>query len=1137
MPLTFPRVREVQPGDPLSSRNVSQLADAFNARIRSGLGDAAFRVAFWWLSAFRQLRNPDASRNLWPANAEALEYYQHLPADVDFPTADPGDPEGLNVVSTLPWYVYGNASQGTANESDRLTDPERGGLDVQAVATAEEAWQLGKIQRGAIVPETGAYNAPAFDAARETFGFTRPGITSHGKAYGGYIPTPEVSATTCNPPGGQEATTVSYEIKFTRLDGTSTVTYPGTCPDEPSHVAYVLDYPLEYYVVKFSGAVDWYPKSLWIQGPYTGGGQLVKTDGEHLPRIVNRFAGEFRGDAQRVQDEIDGKAPWLGRAFDVAGFMGRPYYLAPSRALMANADSLTPVYPTGGATQAGKGQIIGTHVAEPRFWFSSAFIDGSAGTLIEAVAVDGTVIARGAIPASGGLVLTFSDGSATVSLRAASAGYGIRYELAETLAYRPAIHDLFLVLRIAGARLSDGQGTDGCGLTEDRAVDLWAAYATYGCIPQLREDGFLAGSLETINRNAVFDAARRYSRAVRCIRRQQILGYAVENGRSVVYVDPYAYGSTQADSLAGIRDAIAHEAPDAGWTNEWVGFWQFKAYNPSGSSLWKPDSYSDYFALSDRCMFAHNPLSIGQDLKLHFNPATPEVSNMSFAPEVASGFRYASTSAGQHANASATAPFYSSCQIYQPPLEIDTAETTRWNGAEAVKITFTGRMHHHPTAPDSISADVSTWDLSALTIESQDYRTDENALREYLAHVADGSRQCDATGPGNTAASAWVSGAPDDPLGTCYPHLWLVQLVPRPRQDGNDDQDDTDTPVTHSQFAFMETYLRVMCEGCVDGATSEAHGCASGVSAVYDFTFPNLCYQAFGLTSMGTMPGTVTDYLGQDDVREDNPIGYGPLPTVRMAAETFNRFAKAINLLNRFRVMFPMQLTGSTYRDTGPLRPVSARYADGSPVDCTAIGTNGFLWEGAGWDHTPSTLITGPGVVASASGQLQLGFASDPTYGGSNCSGTSLQAGVTAQEDEYAFEPTDPDAVNAIPESWRNDIASSGEMLAEVADTHRVTTYAIGSPPTGCAGTTWNTGAGQLVITVTDVVETECRLVPSTGRATAQPLGNVRIFGADSVGICDDQLYSVASSLRVISPIGTNTIVHAVPLDDVEGES
>lgn len=1132
MPLTFPRVNEVQPGDPLDSANVAQLADAFNARIRSGLGDAAFRVAFWWLSAFRQLRNPDASRNLWPSNAEGLEFYAHLPASQDFPTAEPGDPEGLNLASTLPWYVYGADATGTANEADRLTNPEDGGLDVQAVTTAEEAWQLGKVQRGAIVPTTGALNAPAFDAARETFGFVRPGITPHGKAWGGYVPTPAVLEW-CNPPGGQEATPVSYEIRFTRLDGTATVTYPGTCPDEPTHVAYVLDYPLEYYVVLNSGAVDWYPKSLWIQGPYTGGGQIAKTEGEHLPRIVNRFAGEFRGDAGQVDAELQGAAPWLGQAFSVAGFMARPYYLAPARALTAAADTLTPVYPTGGASQAGAGQVLGVHTAEPRFWFSSAFVDGSPGTVVQAVTPEGTILAQGSIPASGGLVMTFSEGSATVTLRAATAGTGLRYELAETLAYRPAIHDLFLVLRIAGARLSDGQGTDGCGLTEDRAVDLWNAYSTYGCIPQLREDGFLAGSLETINRNAVFDAARRYSRAVRCIRRQQILGYAVEGGRSILYVDPYAYGSRQADSLAGIRDAIAHEAPLSGWTNEWVGFFQFKAYNPSGSSLWKPDSYSDYFALSDRCLFAHNPLSLGQDLKSHFNAATKAESDLSFAPEVASGHRYASTATGQHANAAATAPFYRSCQIYQPPLEIDTAETVRWGPLEVVKLTFTGRLQHHPTAPASISADVSTWDVAALTTEAADYRTDENALRDYLVHVSDGSHQCEKTGPGNTAASTWFSGLSDDPFGTCYPHLWLVQLVPRPRSDGNADQDPTDTPVTHGQFAFMETYLRIMAEGCVDGANTEADGCASGVSAVYDYTFANLCFQAFGLTSMGTMPGAVTDYLGPQDVREDNPVGYGPLPTVRVAAETFNRFAKAINLLTRYRVMFPMEMNVTTYQDAGPVRPVEARYADGAAVDCTSITTNGFLWTGSGWDHTPSTFITGPAPAASASGELQLGFASNPSYS-LNCSGTSLQAGVTAREDAYTFAPIDPDAELAIPEAWRDDIDLTGEMLAEVEDRVLVTTYRIDTPATTCAGSTWATGAGSLVITVEDVVETDCRLVPSTGRAIAEPLGTVRIFGADNVGQCDAALFSVGRTLRVISPIGTNTLIHRVPLEDPE---
>ena len=86
MPVTFPRVPIVEPGDAVSSAQHAALASALNARIRSGLGDAAFRVAFWWLSAFRQFRNPDASRNLWPPNAEFFEFYQGLPQDVDFPT-------------------------------------------------------------------------------------------------------------------------------------------------------------------------------------------------------------------------------------------------------------------------------------------------------------------------------------------------------------------------------------------------------------------------------------------------------------------------------------------------------------------------------------------------------------------------------------------------------------------------------------------------------------------------------------------------------------------------------------------------------------------------------------------------------------------------------------------------------------------------------------------------------------------------------------------------------------------------------------------------------------------------------------------------------------------------------------------
>ncbi|NBW22849.1 MAG: hypothetical protein EBR82_84380, partial [Caulobacteraceae bacterium] len=354
MPITFPRVPTVQPGDAVASSQHAALARALNARIRSGLGDAAFRVAFWWLSAFRQFRNPDASRNLWPPNAEFFEFYQGLPRDVDFPTADPGDPEGLNVASLVNLYVYGNQSAGVDSEDDRLTNPETGGLDVRECATPEEAWQLGKEQRGAIVPASGRMAAPAFDAALEVFSLVSAGVTPHGKAYGGWQPTPTVDGD-CGGATGNEIPATNYRIKFTPLsagdvdcdDESQSVVY-GTCPGNPGDAYQVLDFPLGYYVVKFSGAVDYYAKQTWRQGPYCGGSQLKKTHGGHVERIANRFAGEFRGSLDQFQDEVSNGAAWLGNAFDVRQFMRLPYYLAPSIALDAGADSLTPVYPVGG---------------------------------------------------------------------------------------------------------------------------------------------------------------------------------------------------------------------------------------------------------------------------------------------------------------------------------------------------------------------------------------------------------------------------------------------------------------------------------------------------------------------------------------------------------------------------------------------------------------------------------------------------------------------------------------------------------------------------------------------------------------------------------------------------------------------
>ena len=1129
MPVTFPRVPTVRPGDAVTSLQHRSLTQALNARIRSGLGDAAFRVAFWWLSAFRQFRNPDASRNLWPPNAEFFEFYQGLPRDVDFPTADPGDPEGLNVASLVPLYVYGNESAGVDSEDDRLTNPEAGGLDVRECATPEEAWQLGKEQRGAIVPTSGRLAAPAFDAALEVFSLVSAGVTPHGKAYGGWQPTPAVLGD-CADASGSGIPTTDYEIKFTRLDGTGTTTYPGTCPGNPGDVYQVLDYPLGYYVVKFSGAVDYLSKAEWIQGPYSDGSQLRKTHGGHVERIANRFAGEFRGSTQQVQDEVSNGAPWLGNAFDVRRFMRLPYYLAPSIALDSGADSLTPVYPVGGGNASPR-SVVGQHVAASGFWFSCAFAKADPGTVLAFRDGDKTLALWTSTGDAASGVVTFADGARNLTVECVAGGGPVSYELAETLEYRPQIHDLFTVLRIAGARLDDGQGTDGSGLTEEAAADLWGAYAALGCIPRTRGEQFLQGSMATINRNAVFDAARRYSHVVRCIPRANITGYAVQDGKSIVWVQPQARGSSLVDLLAGITGAIRHEAPPGGYTNEWVGFFQFLGYNPSGSSLWKPDAYSDFFALSDRCVFYSGNPSL--TLKTHFNAADPDVANLYLAPEVASGYRYStSLDMGVNSlNANAGEEMFRSCRIYEPPLEIESATVD----GDAVRVTFTGRLHHHHTlAPASIDRDVSTWDIDDIKDEAGavagGYRTDENALREYLYHVANGSHQCtNEPNVGNAAFGADTHILPDAPFGSCYPHLWLVKLIPSPYEDGNDSQQPEDVPVRADDMAVMEAYIRVMAEGCVDGQTSATYGCATGISSVFDFTFENLCFQAFGRTSFTTLPTLLTDAIGPEEVREDGPLGYGPLPTVRLAAETFNQFAEAINLMRRFRVMLPMEFTATTYQDAGPTRAAEgARYADGTAVDCTTLGTNGFVWSGDGGAQAASTFITGPNVQASAAGQLAVAFSSPIV-----CSGTNLTVGTTGTEEAYAYAPAATGAEYAIPESWRDMLSAAGgtEMLAEVQDVRRVTTASVGGTPDACVGADWDTGAGLLDISVNDVTTTTCRMVPAVGRAIAEPLGRVDLYSAVNGGSQCNLQYTEGVSTKTITPIPTNAVVLVVPLE------
>lgn len=1128
-------------GRMVSARHMRQLAEAINARILSGLGDAAWRYVFWWVSVARQIRNPDASGNLFPAATEFHKFYQHIRTSQDFPDTGPGDPEGINLASIIGAYVYGNDTAGIDAEDIRLTDPEAGGVPLEDAKTPEEYWELAKAQRGAYDPGTGAMGAPAWQAALTHYSLVQSPTSPHGNSYGGFFPSPEYLEDCLDGVDGA-VSSLSYQIFFTNISTGATRVYPGTCPAEPSHVARVVRWPLGYYVVLNSGAVEFLPLTQWIEGPYTAGGTLAKAPGGHMPRILNRFVGEFRGDATRHQAELEGNAPVHGQAFDVRKFFLRQYMLSPAYGKELGEDLVVADYPRRmltGSTSAASGTRIGQPIQTHEGFVVAAFFVFGGGfrreTLVELRQGDtvlGTARVSSGTPSAIVVLPRAVSGEVTFVLPEGArfqAGGGLRCEVAELYEYMPQAHDLMLVCRLGGARANIIGGTDGSGLDADDAREIWTTYSETGCILERREDQYLDGSINSINQNAVYDMMKRWSKTARIIPRSQVVAYAVEDGKSVIWMSPHPLGmagSERPDSLEGIRDAIAQRAPPKGWSNRWCLYAEFSRYANAGTSIWAPEKLADWVAKTDRC--AHwTPIIPILDIQLqrHFSFGSATAAR-SYTPEVASGYRYA-----KNLNQSATEPFYRSCQIYVPPIEVESAVTEEVDGQTLVKVTLTGRLHHHHSlAPVALDREISTWVTADLTAEAADYRTTENAIREYLVHIGTGTYQCESTGPGNAAANSDILFGSDVPWGACFPNLYLVQLMPEPYLDGNTRREDNDTCMTHEQMSQAELWVRIMSEGCVDGQTSADYGCATGVYTVFDYRFENLCYQVLGVPWLTTMPTETTARLSESQIRADHPMGFGPLPTTLTTAESFNQLAKLVNALTDYRVMLPVKFEARTEEGQRLFTVTDVMTANGDVVDCPGTG-QGFVWRGNAGDVTSLAETMAWTEVAAASSSYDAGFAATTGY---TCAGAAWTLAVTRVNQEYRFEFTDASAIYAIPSAWREQLATSGQLLAiKETRVETVTAVMASSAPTECNGSTvWQVGGVPMEWRISETLTSECGIFPATAMLVTPPAGRIAIIGFTDTPICNELAASSANTSVGLTPVTLNVLVMRVPLED-----
>ena len=1060
MPFTYPIAPVVAPGDFIRSEQAYAQADAMNARLKLG-PSCPWRVVYYLLSAFRQVRNPFG--DLYPPQGEFFTVYQNLnPEDATWPVQGPGESEGANVNSQMPLFVYGvdHGRFGFYGEADRLTNPGAGGIDLDQSDPASGnsprgLWNLAKSQRGAWDPNTGGLGSPALQAA-VSHGYIRYSATSpHGVDYGGYLPSP-TRVGDCADPGGDTAPPQNYTIIFTKLDGSGTTLTYGTCPENAGDLAAVYQTPFAYLLFLFGGQVISLPATKWVEGPYTSDPALRKTQNYFLDRAVNAFLGDFRGTP--AQQEEGG----LSHGFNFQTFLTRQYHLAPQRGqeitgsvepryrqmsasgsrilpastLLSGAATVTSAFVVTGFYFEGKGlaQPCTVEVYRDTAKVTEATLEKQSDNTWQALAILDNQTPGGAWSVH---LQTDAEGAGTITLSA---------EFTELMPYQPSAADAYLVLRCGAGQFSGA--TDGDGTRCEVADAIADRYFETGTITNLAGHVALPGQDQEINSNAVFDAARRLSQCVRWIPRDNLLKYGLEDGVSVLYFKRLAYGLGNATPIdlfqaiaparravtsikwgrtykvvgtgrqsvlyaqqsysngmtfvgqAGIDtftgdaavwevEGIRHTAEPESFTNEWLLGCELLPYKNSNSSIWKPDAYADVVGPVDRCIFGDPGAAVDKQLAIHLAFGNRTISPPAILePEAPDAYRYMPANTGSYrylrVNQIACTEgdtdcearrqaFYASCRLFEPWPEIDSVTL---DAQDVVKVKLKTRLHHCPSAPGTISVDPTTWNKTALAAEP--YRTWENGIREYILWQTTGYGGSQKVGD-----QAWASGVAssfsDQPQSTIFPRFYLVQQIPKPRVDGNALVNSADSPTYHDIQRQTELYLRAICSAFVDGFTTAATACTTNTAGPYDFTFEALCYQAWGGKWFSPLASKETPYLSASDIRSDKPMGFGPLPTVTMHAEGFSNISRALNLLNRFRVMIP-----ATVQSRGAV--LSTNYADANiknanmdivpPGGQTTSGVGTYaVWDQGTWaipqpvdsDWYPwGDLVVGSGIESGA---------------------------------------------------------------------------------------------------------------------------------------------------------------------------
>lgn len=364
-------------------------------------------------------------------------------------------------------------------------------------------------------------------------------------------------------------------------------------------------------------------------------------------------------------------------------------------------------------------------------------------------------------------------------------------------------------------------------------------------------------------------------------------------GGDYYFVSQYSTGTIGVYELDGITSESLIQGVDKGdiiidgikqkssgnISNEWTMFMTYNLYHWSNSSYWKPSMYGDIMgALNARCLTASESLEPTRGTSRNVKQALANVSSrpndLPLVVEAPSGYNYIESANTKpqygdwKGNLDYPSNFAASCPIYKPPYKIKSI--VRLNpydpNCDIIKVIVENRLQNtgksiDPSLGPGRASDVPKGRLSnriqdfiKFAESNVDlYRTDENALINYLTHTMAGT-QCPRGVTGDVSMDNGNFWQNQRPFGCCYPRFYFVKLIPKVSKG---------TVMYSDHYIQMEYYLRAMCNGFINKGSEMEPG---QVQAIIQAGLS-------GITTPGGYDSAIGDYLFEDLMRNSYDSG------------------------------------------------------------------------------------------------------------------------------------------------------------------------------------------------------------------------------------------------------------------------